>query len=203
MKISAVLLCVIISCVFIQCSSVGSSNAQRANNPNINDSERFASEYPMVGNDNVFVYRNAEEIANILAHGTGIVYIGFKECPWCQTYAVFLNDAAREMGIEEIYYLDIREDRENNSESYQRIVNILDGHLQYDNEGRPRVYVPDLTIVNSGLIMFRDFETSYDTLGYRTPDEYWNDERVNSLLERFRAGFRNFNSIFNRQCNIC
>ena len=189
--------------MFIQCSSYGRGSMQRLDNSQINNSQRFALEYPMVGSDNVFVYRNAEETANILANGTGIVFMGFKECSWCQAYAVFLNDVALEMGIETIFYCDIREDRENNTESYQRIVSILAGHLQYDDEGRPRVYVPDLTIVNGGHIMFRDYETSKDTLGYRTPAEYWNEERVNSLKDRLRAGFRNFNSIFNRICNIC
>ena len=154
----------------------------------MSDSERFALEYPLVGSDNIFVYRNAAETADILANGRGIVFIGFKECPWCQLYAVFLHDVALEMGIETIYYCDIREDRENNSESYQRIVSILPGYLQYDDEGRPRVYVPDVSIVSRGRIITRDYETSKDTLGYTTPEEYWNEERVHALKERLRAG---------------
>ena len=38
-----------------------------------------------------------------MANGRGIVFMGFKECLWCQQYAVFLHDVAREMEIDRIY----------------------------------------------------------------------------------------------------
>ena len=183
--------------------SMMSTDISKTSERQLNDSERFALEYPLIGNDNIFVYRNASETADILANGRGIVFIGFKECSWCQLYVVFLQDVAREMGIERIYYLDIREDRQNNSESYQRIVDILSGRLQYDDEGQPRVYVPDLTIVSRGRIILHDFETSKDTLGYSTPQEYWNDERVNALKERLRAGISILQQLSNRPCEPC
>ena len=169
----------------------------------MSDSERFALEYLLVGGDNIFVYKNADETADILARGRGIVFIGFKECPWCQLYAVFLHDIAREMEVDKIYYCDIREDRESNSESYQRIADVLAGRLQYDDEGRPRVYVPDVSIVSRGRIIARDFETSKETLGYDTPQEYWNDERVTALKERLRAGIGILQQIISYSCNAC
>jgi len=185
---------IISSLMLLQCH--GKSNQ-------ISDSERFAQEYPLVGGDNIFVYRNADETADILENGRGIVFIGYKECPWCQLYAVFLHDVAREMEIDKIFYCDIKEDRENNSESYRRLVSILAGRLQYDDEGRPRVYVPDVSIVSRGRIIARDFETSKETLGYNTPQEYWNDERVNALKERLRAGIGILQQIISFSCNSC
>jgi hypothetical protein len=129
--------------------------------------------------------------------------MGFKECPWCQLYAVFLHDAAREMEMDTIYYCDIKEDRESDSESYRKIAGVLAGRLQYDDEGRPRVYVPDVSIVSRGRIITRDFETSKETLGYDTPQEYWNDERVNALKERLRAGMGILQQIISYSCNKC
>jgi len=169
----------------------------------MSDSEKFALEYPLVGADNIFVYKNASEAADILAKGRGIVFMGFKECPWCQQYAVYLHDVAREMEVEKIYYCDIKEDRESNSESYRRIVGIFSGRLQYDDEGQPRLYVPDAAIVSRGRIITHDFETSKETLGYNTPQEYWNDERVNALKERLRAGIKILNQIIANSCNKC
>ena len=186
--------------MFLQCTR--NETQKEVLDSQLSDAERFALEYPMVGSDNIFVYRNASETADILANGRGIVFIGFKECSWCQLYAVFLHDVAREMGVDKIFYCDIREDRRNNSESYQRIVGILSGRLQYDDEGRPRVYVPDLTIVSRGRIILHDFETSKETLGYSTPQEYWNNERVNALKERLRTGIRILNQL-NRPCSSC
>jgi len=165
----------------------------------VTDAEKFASEYPLVGSENVFVYRTAGQTAEILARGTGVVFIGFKECPWCQLYAVFLNDVARETEIKRIFYCDIREDREKNSESYRQIVDKLSGSLQYDDEGRPRVFVPDVTFVNSGTIIGRDYETSKDTLGYEIPEEYWNDERVSALKDRLAEGMK----ALNINCSPC
>ena len=45
------------------------------------DAAKFASEYTEVPKDNVFVYKNSDEIINIIKHGTGVVYIGFPSCP--------------------------------------------------------------------------------------------------------------------------
>jgi len=201
MKFYKIVLLLIFSCMFLQCN--GKGGGKEARDSRISDSERFALEYPLVGKENIFVYRNAGETADILAKGRGIVFIGFKECPWCQLYAVFLHDVAREMEIDKIYYCDIKEDRESNSESYRRIVDILDGRLQYDDEGRPMVYVPDVSIVSRGRIITRDFETSKETLGYNSPQEYWNDERVNALKERLRAGIGILKKIISYSCNAC
>jgi hypothetical protein len=187
---------IIICCVLIQCSGKDAGKE-------LGDSERFALEYPLVGGGNIFVYRNASETADILANGRGIVFMGFKECPWCQFYAVFLHDVARELEVEKIYYFDVREDRQSNSENYRRIVNILSGQLQYDDEGRPGVYVPALSIVSRGRIILHDYETSKETFGYSTPQEYWNDDQVNALKERLRAGIKVLNQIINRPCNTC
>jgi len=191
-----IILFAVFSCMFLQCYGKDSRKE-------MSDSEKFALEYPLVGGGNIFVYRNAGEAADILEKGRGIVFIGFKECPWCQQYAVYLHDVAREMEVEKIFYCDIKEDRENNSEDYQRIVDIFYGRLQYDDEGRPRVYVPDAAIVSRGRIITHDFETSKDTLGYDTPQEYWNDERVNALKERLREGINIFYQIIANSCNKC
>jgi hypothetical protein len=199
MKFYKIVLLLASSCLLLHCYGKGG----REDAPPMSDSERFAQEYPLVGKDNIFVYRSANETADILEKGRGIVFIGFKECLWCQSYAVFLHDVAREMGIDKIYYCDIREDRQSNSEGYQRILGILGGRLQYDDEGRSRVYVPDVSIVSRGRIITHDFETSKETLGYNTPQEYWNDERVQALKERLRAGMKIYIQIVSRTCNAC
>ena len=84
--------------------------------------EKFSAEYHEVAKNNVFVYRNIDEIINILEKGTGIVYLGFPECKWCQRYTKYLNEVAMDMGISKIYYYNIREDRKLNTENYQKIV---------------------------------------------------------------------------------
>jgi len=150
----------------------------------LNDSEKFAKEYTNVTSDNVFVYRDINEIITILEHGTGVVYLGFPTCPWCQAYVAYLNDAAKTAGVTKIYYYNIYEDRKNNTAAYQKIVSILTGHLQFDSEGKERIYVPSVTFVKTGNIVGYDDETSLDTGGFDKPTDYWTTEKIGKLKER-------------------
>ena len=145
------------------------------------DAQKFAKEYTEVGEDNVFVYRNIEEVISMLKHGTGVVYLGFPECPWCQTYVKYLNEVAKEVGVDKIYYYNILEDRTNNTEEYKEIVSLLEDVLQYDDEGNSRVYVPNVSFHVGGKIIGNDCETSKDTKGFETPEEYWSEEEVLEL----------------------
>ena len=139
----------------------------------VTDASKFKEEYSNVSEDNVFVYRTDKEVIDILKHGTGIVYLGFPECPWCQAYVSYLDEVAKETKIEKIYYLNILEIRKNNTREYQEIVSLLDNYLSYDEEGKKRIYVPAIVAVKEGEIIGFDDETSHDTKGYETPEEYW------------------------------
>jgi hypothetical protein len=63
--------------------------------------------------------------------------------------------------------------------------------------------VPDVSIVSRGRIITHDFETSKETLGYNTPQEYWNDERVQAFKEGLRAGMKIYIQIVSRAYNAC
>ena len=156
------------------------------NNKVESDNVRFANEYKSVPRDNVFVYKDIDEIIKIMEHGTGIVYLGFPECPWCRAYVNYLNEVAVEEGIDEIYYFNILEDRKNNTKEYQKIVSILGDNLQYDEEGNYRIYVPNVSFHIKGEVIGNDYETSYDTMGYDNPEEYWSDDKVSDLKIRLR-----------------
>lgn len=151
------------------------------------DAMRFSGEYSSVEVDNVFKYKTAEETKDILEHGTGVVFLGFPSCPWCQSYAKMLNDLAKEKGLTEIYYYNIHDDRENNTEIYQKFVSIFGDYLQYDNTGKKRIYVPNATFIVDGEIIGNDLETSKDTLGLQNPDDYWTEERVATWKEKIGA----------------
>lgn len=147
----------------------------------ISDSKKFASEYTQVQEYNVFTYRSEDEIIKILEHGTGIVYLGFPECPWCQAYVPILNKVADIEGLDKVYYYNILKDRQDNTEFYQKLVSILSDNLRYDEEGNKRIYVPAVISVVEGKITGFDDESSYDTLGFNDPKDYWTEERIKNL----------------------
>ena len=148
------------------------------------DAARFSKEYSNVSVDNPFVYRTGDEIVNILEHGTGVVYLGFPSCPWCQAYTGYLNEVAKEQGIDKIYYYNLEKDRLNNTDLYKKLVSILSPYLEFDEEGERRIYVPNITFVIDGKIIGNDNETSKYTAGESEPDNYWTDARIADLKSR-------------------
>lgn len=166
----------------------------------ITDSEKFAEEYDSITSDNYYVYRTEEEIIKILKNGTGIVYLGFPECPWCKAYVPMLNEVADIEGLEKIYYYNIYDDRLNNTEFYQELVSIIGNYLQYDDEGNKRIYVPAVIAVSKGEIVGFDDETSYDTHGFDDPLEYWTEDEVSDLKNKLTEMI---NNVLDNKCTDC
>lgn len=149
-----------------------------------NNAVEFKKEYENVSDNNVFVYKSAKEIIQILEKGTGVVYLGFPECPWCQKYVTFLDELATQKGLKKIFYFNILEDRKNNTEDYKKIVELLKEHLDATDEGLERVFVPDVTFVVKGEIIGHDNETSTISDDKLTPDKYWTEKKIKSLKEK-------------------
>ncbi len=127
---------------------------------NITDGEKFFQEYNKVGVDNVFKYATAEQVLELFEAEEAVIFFGFKECIWCQEYAPILNHYAKQNNIETIYYVDIKQDRADNTETYQELVKLLDKHLSSDDNGQKRIYVPDVYFVNQGKIVGHNNDTS-------------------------------------------
>ena len=166
----------------------------------ISDSEKFSKEYTGVSTNNYFVYKNIDEIIKILEHGTGVVYLGFPECPWCQAYVPVLNEVADMEGLEDIAYYNILEDRKENTKKYQKIVSILNDYLPYDDNGNKRVYVPAVISVIDGKIVGFDDETSKDTLGFDNPDDYWTKDRISNLKKKLS---QMISQVVDNKCTEC
>ncbi len=176
-------------------------NEVKEENTTVIDSVEFSKEYSTVDTSNVFVYRDIDEIINILKNGTGIIYLGFPECQWCQAYVPYLNEVAKENDLEKIYYFNILEDRKNKTDKYMEIVNILKFYLQYDEEGIKRVYVPAIIAVKEGEIIGFDDETAYDVEEYDSPSEYWTDNRVEALKNKLTTMIQEVNKNVCTDCN--
>ncbi len=183
-----VLICLVIGLVLIF-----------TNSEKVEDSELFASEYTQVDEDNVFVYKNAKEIIQILENGTGVVYLGFPECKWCQAYVPYLDEVAKENNIDKIYYFNIREDREKNTADYKKIVELTSDFLLYNDEGEKRVFVPDIYVVLDGEILSHNNETSMITEDI-LPIDYWTDEKLDNLKKTLKEMFTPLSS---RSCTTC
>lgn len=179
--------------------STANNSQTTINTPVASDAATFASEYPGVGIDNLFVYQTGEQIVEILRAGTGVVYLGFDECQWCQAYVPILNQAAKEAGIKEIYYFDILQDRKAHTQVYQDIIALLSNHLDKDEQQHPRVYVPDVTIVKRGQIIGHNNDTSQATSSKDGPaKDYWQADKALALKNKLKESMRAI--VENDQC---
>lgn len=141
-------------------------------------------DYTDLPDENVVVQESASNIIERYENGTGIIFLGFKECPWCQELLPLANEAASAEG-EKVYYLDIKKARESNSEEYQKLVSILSPHLAKDANGQPRIMVPDVSLVRNGEIVWRH-ENESVTEEEKTPETYWTEERKTRAIQEFR-----------------
>ena len=65
--------------------------------------------------DNNIKYASFKDVMEFLEAGTGILYLGFPECPWCRNMVSLLTGVAKDEEIEDIYYfnaLSIRDIKE-------------------------------------------------------------------------------------------
>lgn len=141
--------------------------------------------YPKISisNDNPIKYSSYDEIFEVLKSGTGVIYLGFPECPWARNLVPVMLSAAKEVEIDTIYYLNIKDDRdvlmlnENGDivtekdgnkkyfELVEKLDSILDDYILTDNDGKSvstgkkRIYTPLLIFVKNGKIIAHHTDT--------------------------------------------
>ncbi len=121
--------------------------------------------------DHVFTATTGEDAIDILKDGTGVVYFGFPECPWCRIAVPVMNEVAQAGDIDQIHYVDARELRDTRVLSEDGTVVIEDpgsgvyaelleelGNAAPVYEGlndptQRRIYVPLVVAVKDGEVL--------------------------------------------------
>ena len=158
----------------------------------------LSTTYTKLPKENVFKVININEAINLVKKGNGALFIGYKECIWCQQYIKVIDDIAKKNSLPKVYYLDIRKDRKNNSKKYQELVNLLKDRLKNDDLGNKRIFVPFLVIAKDGKILETDDETSDLSKDKVNPLTYWTDEKINLLNEKLKSRIEQI-----KICNEC
>jgi len=158
---------------------------------NVTDGEKFFQDYNKVSVDNVYKYVTAQEAIGLFKAEEAIIFFGFKECIWCQEYAPILNDYAKQNSIDTVYYVDIKQDRANNTEQYKQLIKLLDKYLSTDDNGNKRIYVPDVYFVKDGKIVGHNNDTSTEVGA--DIEEYY-EQNGASLKEKLDKLFKELNT---------
>ena len=148
--------------------------------------DKFASEYTLVDNDNVFEYKYIDDIIETISNGTGIVFLCTPESSWCQKYAYYLNNALKKYGVTKASYLNIKSYREINTTKYRKLVELLEDYEYKDDLNNSKIVTPDLTFVKNGKILAHDNETSLITSDNK-PEEYWNQNKINDFEYKIKS----------------
>ena len=193
------------------------------------DADRFKSEYEglngkdnsyggtylsiSIPSDNPVEYVDFTRVKQILANGTGVIYFGFPECPWCRNISPTLLDVAMEFDSK-IFYLNNKEDRDirklddngniiiekEGSAEYYELLELLTGYTSvYDglnDESIKRLYFPTVIFVKDGEIVgFHEgtVESHIDA------SVYLNAEQQKELKAIYRDYF---NKMISGRCSI-
>ncbi len=116
------------------------------------DAIRFSKEYELNDNNNIYVYATYDNVMDTIESGSGIIYLGFPSCDLCTKIVPVLNKAAKEKNIDEILYYNFKDIRENNTDEYRKLTNVLSDYIK-DDEEKSKIKAPTIVFVNNGNII--------------------------------------------------
>lgn len=154
----------------------------------IPDNIRFSKDYAQVSEDNIYKYASKKEVLSAFDSEKAVVFFGFPECKWCQAYVKLLNDIAKEYGVNEILYYNIKYDRSKNTKFYKQVQELTKDYLQEDEEGIPRMYVPDVYFIKDGKIIGHNNDTSM--ISKMELEEYYTKENTEILENKLSNLFK-------------
>lgn len=153
--------------------------------------------------DEIIQYADYQKVFSLLDHGTGVIYFGFPECPWCRTLVPVLLDAADEVGLDTIYYLNNREDRDTKelgedgkivttkegTSNYYKLLDFLSPYLgEYEglnDKDVKRLYFPTVIFVKEGEVVATHIGTlDTQTSGYQLLSDQQHDELKEVLINK-------------------
>ncbi|MDO4963568.1 MAG: hypothetical protein Q4E75_05715 [bacterium] len=178
-----------------------------------------------VRSDNPIKYSNYDEVIDVIENKTGIIYLGFPECPWCRNAIPVLLDAAKQNKVKTIYYLNILNDRDSyvvedgslvyekddkgkelkGTTGYKKLLKVLDNYLtdytiRYEDElyetGEKRIYAPSVIFVKDGRVLGIHVSTvDSQTDPYKSLTDEENDE-LYSIYEGY------INKLYSNSCKV-
>ena len=151
------------------------------------DEQRFKTEYEELNNkkndkgkkypivsipkDNNVIYASFDEVMELLDNGTGILYLGFPECPWCRNAIQVLIETAKDNEVDQIYYFNAESMRDEKTldangkivttkkgtDEYYKLVDKLEDYLGpyegLNDESIKRIYFPTVIFVMGGKVV--------------------------------------------------
>ncbi len=160
-----------------------------------------------------------EKAISLLESGTGILYFGFPDCPWCRSMLPILLSTLDNMSISKLYYLNVANIRDTlalnekgkpevkveGTKGYKRILELLDEELSpyylMNDEGKQvdtkekRLYAPTVVGFKDGkVVAFHEGTVKSQKSGY---DDLTEEEKkeLSTIFENL------INQVYDTNCD--
>ena len=145
------------------------------------DSIRFKKEYESLNaqekyidvkipEDNNVQYASFDDVMDVLNSGTGIIYFGFPECPWCRNALPVLLKAAKDNEVSNFYYYNAKSIRDEKvlkdgkvvtnkkgTDEYYKLLDklsdVISPYQGLNDDSIKRLYFPTAVFVMGGKIV--------------------------------------------------
>lgn len=205
-------LIILIILVLIYCLTILNNDALKFKNEyeSLNETVREKDGHTIrsinIPKNNPMVYSSEDEIIDMInKKETFLVYFGFEDCPWCRSVLPNLIKAANDLGVDKIYYVNIKETRDTmelqdgkiqtvkkGSKGYYKLLklldNVLDNYTIEDENskeistGEKRIFAPNVVaIVNGKAEKLTDGISKKQTDGYMKLTDSMNKESYNDF----------------------
>lgn len=121
-----------------------------------NQKDAFQTEYPEVtDNKHLFEIVSVDKVLSMIENKeTGIIVLGFKSCPWCQKLMPYVNQVVKEKNHEVIYYVDIKEMRDNpESFEHEKYLQMKEKFSAVVDTERDRINAPTTIMLKDGEVL--------------------------------------------------
>lgn len=118
--------------------------------------KNISNEYNLVEKENIFKYKNIDEVIKIVQSGSGVIFLCSPESDSCQKYAEALDKASKNANLQQIIYCNIKSDRNSNSIKYHKLIDLLNDYLEVDDLNNKIIYMPEVLFINNGNIIDHD-----------------------------------------------
>lgn len=194
----------------------------------ITDAEKFKSEYESlngksndldriyptitIDKNNPIKYLTNTQVIKVIKEGSGIIYFGYPECPWCRSALPALLDVAKEKNINQIYYYNPINDRDEKilnedgtisvknegTETYKKLLVLLNDYLDsykgLNDETIKRLYVPFVLFVQNGKVV------DYHSVTVKSQTDPYVQLSEDQYKELKNIYFNGTNKVYNDEC---
>ncbi len=165
------------------CSSINVSDKSR-----MDDNEKFSVEYN-VSKNNPFKYARVHDVIDLLNDGTGIVYFADSDDEKSLYYTELILDTLNSNELNEIYYYNPSNIKDNNTKNYKEIVTIIEDYLPEDENSNVYLDIPNLFFVKNGKIIgHTHIDSKYDM------DDLLEEKEKKKLIKELKKVIEDYKS---------